>query len=64
MNHFECSVSNAQFQAITSELAAPAVHEQAPSSDWNTQAELDRRLDSALEETFPASDPVSVTISS
>lgn len=29
----------------------------------NSQRELDRRLDQALEETFPASDPVSIVIS-
>jgi hypothetical protein len=29
----------------------------------NSQRSLDRRLDEALEETFPASDPVSVVIS-
>jgi len=28
----------------------------------NSQAQLDRRLDGALRETFPASDPVSVFI--
>jgi hypothetical protein len=28
----------------------------------NSKSELDRRLDRALEETFPASDPVSVVI--
>jgi hypothetical protein len=28
----------------------------------NSKSELDRRLDHALEETFPASDPVSVVI--
>ncbi|NEU11493.1 hypothetical protein G3T14_05045 [Methylobacterium sp. BTF04] len=28
----------------------------------NSQAELDERLDEALEETFPSSDPVSVKI--
>ena len=28
----------------------------------NTYAELERRLDEALEETFPASDPISIVI--
>jgi hypothetical protein len=28
----------------------------------NSQRELDRRLDEALEETFPASDPISIVI--
>ena len=31
--------------------------------DENGKAELERRLDLALEETFPASDPVSIIIS-
>ena len=30
------------------------------SNSWH---ELDRRLDEALEETFPASDPISIVIS-
>jgi hypothetical protein len=30
----------------------------------NSKHELDRRLDQALEETFPASDPVSIVIAS
>jgi hypothetical protein len=29
----------------------------------NSRSELDRRLDQALEETFPASDPISIVIS-
>jgi hypothetical protein len=28
----------------------------------NSRAELDRRLDDALEETFPASDPISIMV--
>ena len=32
--------------------------------EYNSKQELDRRLDLALEETFPASDPVSVIIAS
>jgi hypothetical protein len=28
----------------------------------NSRAELDRRLDNALEETFPASDPISIMV--
>jgi hypothetical protein len=31
--------------------------------DPNSKAELDRRLDRALEDTFPASDPISIMIS-
>jgi hypothetical protein len=33
---------------------------QVPDESPNSMADLDRRLDMALEETFPASDPVSV----
>lgn len=32
--------------------------------DQNSQDDLNRRLDLALEETFPASDPVSIMIAS
>jgi len=32
-------------------------------TDPNSKIELDRRLDQALEDTFPASDPVSIVIS-
>lgn len=32
--------------------------------DQNSKHNLDRRLDLALEETFPASDPVSIMIAS
>lgn len=32
--------------------------------DQNSKDDLDRRLDLALEETFPASDPVSIMIAS
>jgi hypothetical protein len=35
----------------------------ASTEDSNSKHELDRRLDQALEETFPASDPVSIMIS-
>ena len=37
--------------------------ESDPERFANSQGSLDRRLDQALEETFPASDPVSVVIS-
>ena len=33
------------------------------SEQSNSKRELDRRLDQALEDTFPASDPVSIVIS-
>jgi hypothetical protein len=35
----------------------------AAVEDSNSKCQLDRRLDQALEETFPASDPVSIVIS-
>lgn len=31
--------------------------------EQNSKGELDRRLDEALKETFPASDPVSIVVS-
>jgi hypothetical protein len=62
MNHFEHQLTSTQLVAIVSDFASHAVREQAPSARENSQAELDRRLDQALEETFPASDPVSVMI--
>jgi hypothetical protein len=41
------------------------VSERAPGQrEQNSKRDLDRRLDLALEETFPASDPVSVIIAS
>jgi hypothetical protein len=42
----------------TNELRNDGVFE-----DPNSKAELDRRLDRALEDTFPASDPISIMIS-
>jgi len=33
------------------------------TEDSNSKRALDRRLDQALEDTFPASDPVSIVIS-
>jgi hypothetical protein len=33
------------------------------ASDPNSRQALDRRLDRALEDTFPASDPISIMIS-
>ena len=35
----------------------------ASFEESNSQRELDRRLDQALEDTFPASDPVAILIS-
>ena len=32
--------------------------------DENSTSELDRRLDQALEETFPASDPIAIVVAS
>jgi hypothetical protein len=35
----------------------------ASSGDPNSKRDLDRRLDQALEDTFPASDPISIVVS-
>lgn len=35
----------------------------APIEGLDSKRELDRRLDQALEDTFPASDPVSIVMS-
>ena len=43
------------------DLRSDRLRNEAPA-DVNSQAQLDGRLDRALEETFPASDPVSVFI--
>ena len=43
------------------DLPVDGSRNEAPA-DVNSQAQLDGRLDRALEETFPASDPVSVFI--
>jgi hypothetical protein len=43
------------------DLRSDGLRNEAPA-DVNSQAQLDGRLDRALEETFPASDPVSVFI--
>jgi hypothetical protein len=40
-----------------------ATNEYGVFEDPNSKAELDRRLDRALEETFPARDPISIMIS-
>jgi hypothetical protein len=40
-----------------------ATKEYGVFEDPNSKAELDRRLDRALEDTFPASDPISIMIS-
>jgi hypothetical protein len=42
---------------------ADAGRERQRDTFENSQSRLDRRLDQALEETFPASDPVAVFIS-
>jgi len=43
------------------ELGFHRLRDERPTNA-NSQARLDRRLDGALQETFPASDPVSVFI--
>jgi hypothetical protein len=52
---FRGRTSNLQ---VTNELRNYGLFE-----DPNSKAELERRLDRALEETFPASDPISIMIS-
>jgi hypothetical protein len=62
MNCYEYLSNSAS--AIISKHATYEVREQAPSDRReNCKPELERRLDQGLEETFPASDPVSVLIS-
>jgi len=39
------------------------VSENERAAEAHTRCELDRMLDEALEDTFPASDPVSIAIS-
>jgi hypothetical protein len=43
-------------------LKYPEIHDSSVE-DANSKRELDRRLDQALEDTFPASDPISIMIS-
>jgi len=50
MNHFAMTSSRRENRNSSS------------SPDWDLKRELDRRLDQALEDTFPASDPVSFVI--
>jgi hypothetical protein len=48
----------------SSSVKKPRDQKSAPFTyDSNSRRELDRRLDHALEESFPASDPVSIVIS-
>jgi hypothetical protein len=63
MNSYENLSDIAQRAVIPGVHAAGDVGQQTPSLRGdNSRRELDRRLDQGLEETFPASDPVSVLI--
>jgi transcription elongation GreA/GreB family factor len=59
----EVVVEDVQFRLLPDE-AEPAREAPDPSDNWhgNSAESLDRRLDQALMETFPASDPVSVIV--
>lgn len=59
----EVMVEDVRFKVLP-EAAEPAGETPDPSGhgDGNSRDDLDRRLDDALMETFPASDPVSVMI--
>jgi hypothetical protein len=48
-------------QRLRSTLSLTASPISAAELESNSKQALDRRLDQALEETFPASDPISVT---
>ena len=61
----EVLVEDVQFRLLPDEdEAAPALNAPDPSGDErdNSMEDLDRRLDDALMETFPASDPISVIV--
>jgi hypothetical protein len=45
---------------ITRPIESRPLRDEAIDATANNPADLDRRLDLALEETFPASDPVSI----
>jgi len=59
----EVTVEDVQFRLLPDE-AKPARNDSDPSGNGhdNSKESLDRRLDEALVETFPASDPVSVVL--
>ena len=59
----EVVVEDVRFKVLP-EAAEPAGETPDPSGpeDGNSRDDLDRRLDDALMETFPASDPVSVMV--
>jgi len=58
-----CHMENIRFKPLP-DAAEPVDNSPDPSShgDGNSRHDLDRRLDEALMETFPASDPVSVIV--
>jgi regulator of nucleoside diphosphate kinase len=51
------AMSGQDLEVVVEQIAQPV---SAGSSGLNSQEALDRRLDHALQETFPASDPVSI----
>ena len=60
MTKKEDRISEGHFTKLQQRLAVAGSE---ISTDPNSKRELDRRLDEALKETFPASDPISVVIS-
>jgi hypothetical protein len=59
----EVVVENVQFRLVPDVSESPqAAPDPAGERHDNSWEDLDRRLDEALMETFPASDPVSVII--
>lgn len=57
----EVVVENVRFR-IPRDEAKPTLTAPSGNEDDNSREDLDRRLDEALMETFPASDPVSVIV--
>jgi len=58
-----CRMENVRFKPLP-DATEPVGNSPDPSShgDGNSRDDLDRRLDEALMETFPASDPVSIIV--
>ena len=56
-----CTFDQGRKQRFRSTLGLTASPIAATELESNWKQALDRRLDQALEETFPASDPISVT---
>ncbi|WP_244470559.1 GreA/GreB family elongation factor [Microvirga vignae] len=59
----EVVVEDVRFRLLPDEVEpARGAPDQSDNGDGNSRDDLDRRLDEALMETFPASDPVSVIV--